>query len=82
MSARDQCSIFSAGGKFCPDYGLLLELHVLTLVTRSYICTLVPNLRGDFRPTDLSFIASIVQILGDLVTGGNVMSQSGQVDIG
>ena len=35
---RDQCSIFSTGGKFCPDYGLLLELHVyaLALVTRSY----------------------------------------------
>ena len=36
MRARDQCSIFSIGGKFCPDYGLLLELHPLTLVTRSY----------------------------------------------
>jgi len=35
MHARDQSSIFSAGGKFCPDYGLLLELHALTLVTRS-----------------------------------------------
>ena len=23
-------------GKFCPDYGLLLELHALTLVARSY----------------------------------------------
>ena len=36
MRARDQSSIFSTGGKFCPDYGLLLELHALTLVTRSY----------------------------------------------
>ena len=36
MRARDQNSIFSTGGKFRPDYGLLLELHVLTLVTRSY----------------------------------------------
>ena len=32
MRARDQSSIFSIGGKFCPDYGLLLELHALTLV--------------------------------------------------
>ena len=36
MCARDQSSIFSIGGKFRPDYGLLLELHVLTLVARSY----------------------------------------------
>ena len=36
MRARDQSSIFSTGGKFRPDYGLLLELHVLTLVARSY----------------------------------------------
>ena len=36
MRAHDQCSIFSTGGKFHPDYGLLLELHVLTLVARSY----------------------------------------------
>ena len=34
--ARDQCSIFSTGGKFCPDYGLLVESHALTLVTCSY----------------------------------------------
>ena len=26
----------STGGKFRPDYGLLLELHALTLVVRSY----------------------------------------------
>ena len=36
MCARDQSSIFSAGGKFRPDYGILLELHALTLVARSY----------------------------------------------
>ena len=36
MRARDQCSIFSIDGKFRPDYGLLLELHTLTLVARSY----------------------------------------------
>ena len=34
--ARDQHSIFSMVRKFCPDYWLLLELHTLTLVTRSY----------------------------------------------
>ena len=37
MRARDQSSIFSTGGKFRPDYGLLLELHALTLVARSYV---------------------------------------------
>ena len=37
MRARDQSSIFSTGGKFRPDYGLLSELHALTLVTRSYV---------------------------------------------
>ena len=36
MRARDQSFIFSTGGKFRPDYGLLLELHALTLVARSY----------------------------------------------
>ena len=36
MHARDQSSIFSTGGKFRPDHGLLLELHALTLVTHSY----------------------------------------------
>ena len=35
--ARDHCTIFSNGGKFRPDYGLLLELHTLTLVARSYV---------------------------------------------
>ena len=41
MRARDQSSIFSTGGKFCPDYGLLLELHALTLVARSYALLLL-----------------------------------------
>ena len=40
MHARDQSSIFSTGGKFRSDYGLLLELHTLTLVTCSYALTL------------------------------------------
>ena len=41
LRARDQSSIFSTGRKFCLDYGLLLELHALTLVARSY--ALLPN---------------------------------------
>ena len=36
MRARNQSSIFSTGEKFRPDYGLVLELHALTLVARSY----------------------------------------------
>ena len=36
MRAHDQSSIFSIGEKFHSDYGLLLELHALTLVARSY----------------------------------------------
>ena len=41
MRARDQSSIFSTGGKFRPDYGLLWELHALTLVVRSYALLVV-----------------------------------------
>jgi len=37
MRARDQCSIFSMVRS---DYGLLLELHALTLVARSYVLLL------------------------------------------
>ena len=36
MRAHDQSYIFSTGWKFRPDYGLLLELHALALVGRSY----------------------------------------------
>ena len=36
LVARDQSSIFNTGEKFRPDYGLLLDLHTLTLVARSY----------------------------------------------
>jgi len=36
MRACDRSSIFSTGRKFRPDCGLLLELHALTLVARSY----------------------------------------------
>ena len=43
MRARDQSSIFSTGGKFRPDYGLLLELHALTLVARSYALLYKPS---------------------------------------
>ena len=37
MCECDQSSIFSTGGKFRSEYGLLLELHALTLVTCSYV---------------------------------------------
>jgi len=37
MQACDYNSIFSTGGKFRPFYGLLLELHTLTQVARSYV---------------------------------------------
>ena len=43
MRARDQSSIFSTGKKFRPDYGLLLELHALILVARSYALLTVIN---------------------------------------
>ena len=42
MRACDQSSIFGTGGKFRPDYGLLLELHALTLVARSYVLLVIP----------------------------------------
>ena len=42
MRPHDQSTIFSTGGKFRPDYGLLLELHALTLVTHTY-AGLVPG---------------------------------------
>ena len=34
--ACDQCSIFSTVQYFVPDYGVLLKLHALTQITRSY----------------------------------------------
>ena len=51
MRARDQSSIFSTGGKFHPDYGLLLELHALTLVARSYALLLHLTLSCDKKTT-------------------------------
>ena len=38
--AQLHVTIFSTGGKFHPDYGLLLELHALTLVVSSYVLLL------------------------------------------
>jgi len=41
MRARDQSSIFSIGGKFRPDYGLLLELtHSYSI--RPFLYVLAP----------------------------------------
>ena len=57
MRACDQSSIFTTGGKFHPDYGLLLELHALTLVAHSYallvvaICILGSVFIGYFLPS-------------------------------
>ena len=39
--ACDQCSIFSTVQKFCPNYGLLLELQTLTKVAGSNACLLL-----------------------------------------
>ena len=46
MRAHDQSPIFSIGGKFCPDYGFLLELHALTLVARSYALLFLSHMKG------------------------------------
>ena len=43
MHTRDQSYIFSTGGKFRTDYGLLLELHTLILVARSYALLMEVN---------------------------------------
>ena len=51
MRTRDQSSIFSTGGKFRLDYGLLLELHALTLVARSYALLPIPIVHKLFRRT-------------------------------
>ena len=48
MHACDQSSIFSTGGKFCPDYGLLLDLHALTLYSRLFLCSLVEAIAISF----------------------------------
>ena len=36
VHVTDQCSIFSTVHLFSPNFGLLLELHALTLVACSY----------------------------------------------
>ena len=38
------CSIFSMVRSFCPDYGLLLKLHTLTLAARFYALLSAPFL--------------------------------------
>ena len=40
MRTRHQSSIFSTGVKFRPDYGLLLELHALTLLVARFYALL------------------------------------------
>ena len=51
MRARDQSSIFSTGRKFRPNYRLLLELHALTLVARSYVLLVRANWSNIFLQT-------------------------------
>ena len=61
MHAREQSSIFSTGGKFRPDYGLLLELHALTLVARSYALLILIEVaeKGVVQQTVLRFTSVI-----------------------
>ena len=59
--ARDQCTIFSSGGKFRPDYGLLLELHTLTLVARSYVLLITANA-----------VEGLVKLQRKMVLGGSL----------
>ena len=60
MRACDQSSIFSIGGKFCPDCGLLLELHALTLIARSYVL-LATSLHVIYSPTGLSTTMQVIE---------------------
>ena len=67
MRVHDQSSIFSIGGKFRPDYGLLLELHALTLVARSYALLLIimripyQQLKeNEILATKLSYLISVL----------------------
>ena len=66
MRARDQSSIFSTGGKFRPDYGLLLELHALTLVSRSYALLLtyivVKNTQSKLLPFQTTKWQAIIDL--------------------
>jgi len=62
MRARDQSSIFSTGRKFRPDYGLLLELHALTLVARSYALLLPVWLVRPSLPVQLQLPLLVVNL--------------------
>ena len=68
MRARDQCTIFSTGGKFYPDYGLLLELHALTLVARSY--ALLWHVIADLYLLIIAECLSVRQLSCRLVSAG------------
>ena len=69
MCARDQCSIFSM---VHPDCGLLLELHALTLVARSYaLLSMVMELGGCRHTGSPSFhgvLPSPVRIIIIIIT--------------
>ena len=65
MRACDQSSIFSTGGKFHPDCGLLLELHAFTLVAHSY--TLL-NKVEDTKVKMVSCYYQLVSVIGQYTT--------------
>ena len=69
MCARDQSSIFSTCGKFHPDYGLLLELHAVSLVARSFVLLLTAILLLSallIKDYELASIDLIVPVVFDL----------------
>ena len=68
MRACDQTSIFSTGGKFRPDYGLLLELHTHTPVTRSY--ALLSNIHCTYIVTPIQTLQVIQWCQECARTGG------------
>ena len=68
MRACDQSSIFSTGGKFRPDYGLLLELHTLTLVAPSYVLLAVASIsNSDYQ--DCARAICVLQPISMLTAG-------------
>ena len=73
MRARDQCSIYSTSGKFHIDYMLLLEVHALTQVARSYallidIVTHRADLSQPCTPTERSKNVTLLLLTGQEYT--------------
>ena len=66
-------------GKFCPDYGLLLlELHTLTLVARSYALLIEPNNCLEMReyPTTTLLLYVLKFSLQINIYGGHILCVS------